>query len=153
MKRLSFALLLIALPALFSCASTSKAPAELDAAAKSYSAPADKGVVYLYRLGRAVGAATTTQIRVNSVDAGGTGPGTFFTWELKPGRYTFSANTTESSQTIQLEVEAGKVYFIEQIERIGLAGGRIQLEQRDEATGKKNVSKLKMIVSSYVPEE
>ena len=62
-----------------------------------------KGVVYLYRLGRAVGAANATSIKVNSLEAGGTGPGTFFRWELKPGKYTFFASTGESSKTVAQE--------------------------------------------------
>ena len=39
------------------CASVSKAPSEKSEAAKSFSAPDDRGSVFLYRTGRAVGAA------------------------------------------------------------------------------------------------
>jgi hypothetical protein len=55
------------------CASTSKAPSEASDAAKSFEAVEDRGVVYLYRKGKAVGAGVSTQIKVNGFDAGGTG--------------------------------------------------------------------------------
>jgi uncharacterized protein DUF2846 len=75
----------------FGCASTSKAPPEKSDAAKSFDKNSDLGVVYVYRPGRAVGAAVQTQIKINGQDAGGTGPGTFFRWELPPGNYKFRA--------------------------------------------------------------
>ena len=142
-----FALLLV-----IGCAGTSKAPPEEAEAAMSFEVPDDKGVVYLYRLGRAVAAATVSIIKVNSLEAGGTGPGTFFRWELKPGTYTFSASTSETSKTVQLQVEAGKLYFIEQNIRLGINDGRVQLYEVDEETGKKGVKGKKMLVSAYVPE-
>ena len=98
-------------------------------------------------------AANVSIVKVNSLEAGGTGPGTFFRWELKPGTYTFSASTGESSKTVQLQVEAGKLYFIEQNIKIGLSEGRVQLKEVDEETGKKGVKGKKMLVSAYVPEE
>ena len=135
------------------CASVSKAPESVSAEAKDFAPLADKGIVFLYREGRALGAALQYQVKVNGVDAGGTGPGTFFRWELKPGTYTLLSTTTESSATIQVKVEAGKLYFYEQMSRIGLMqGGRIQIEQVDEGNGKAAVSGLSLLVSAYVPE-
>ena len=146
-------LIMLALPLVIGCAGTSKAPSEDTEAAMAFEAPEGKGVVYLYRLGRAVAAANVSIVKVNSLDAGGTGPGTFFRWELKPGTYTFSASTGESSKTVQLQVEAGKLYFIEQNIRLGINEGRVQLEEVDEKTGKKSIQGMKMLVSAYVPEE
>jgi hypothetical protein len=40
--------------------------------------PDDKGVVYLYRLGRAVAAANVSVVKVNSIEVVGTGTSTFF---------------------------------------------------------------------------
>ncbi len=153
-KILPLLLLLLALPVLTQCARTSKASKEESAAAKSFEATEDgRGTVYLYRRGRAIGAATSTQIKVNQLDAGGTGPGTFFKWSLKPGTYTFLEKTAESTATIQLDVEAGRVYFVEQIEKLGLQrGGRVKIKIVDEATGKRAVKGLKLLVSAYVPE-
>jgi hypothetical protein len=50
-------------------------------------------------------------------------------------------------------VEAGKMYFFEQIGRLGLTkGGRISINEVDEETGMDAVSGLKLLVSAYVPE-
>ena len=134
------------------CASTSKAPENSSTEAKTFAAPDDKGVVYLYRTGRAVGAAGQLKVKVNSVDAGGTGPGTFFRWELKPGTYTFSSSTGESSAVIQINVKAGTMYFIRQDARLGLDKGRVSMKEVDSKKGQNEVGNCKLLVSSYVPE-
>lgn len=135
------------------CASVSKAPERSSDEAKKFDSLEDKGVVYLYRTGRMVGAALQYMVKINGRDAGGTGPGTFFRWELKPGTYSISSSTNESSATVQVDVEAGKLYFFNQTGRLGLTqGGRVTIERVDEGTGKKDVSGLKLLVSSYIPE-
>jgi len=134
------------------CASTSKAPESKSNEAKTFEAPDDKGTVFLYRTGRAVGAAGQLKVKVNSIDAGGTGPGTFFRWDLKPGTYTFSSSTGESSAVIQIDVKAGQVYFIRQDARMGIEKGRVSMKEVDSKKGRNEVSNCKLLVSSYVPE-
>ncbi len=151
-KLIFVSLVVLVLLGLGGCAKTSKAPTESSDAAKGFEAVDDKGVVYLYRRGRAVGAAMATQIQINGKDAGGTGPGTFFRWELKPGTYVFSAKTDESSAAIEVEVAAGKLYFVEQNQRMGLSSGRISMDLRDESKGIAAVQGLKLLVSTYIPE-
>ena len=135
-----------------SCASTSKAPESKSNEAKSFEAPDDSGTVFLYRTGRAVGAAGQLSVKINSIDAGGTGPGTFFRWDLNPGTYTFSSSTGESSAVVQLDVKAGQVYFIRQDARMGLDKGRVSMKEVDSKKGQKEVKGCKLLVSSYVPE-
>ncbi len=135
-----------------SCASTSKAPESKSNDAKTFSAPADKGTVYLYRTGRAVGAAGQLSIKINSVDAGGTGPGTFFTWDLNPGTYSFSSSTGESSAVVQIDVVAGQVYFIRQDARLGIDKGRVSMKEVDSKKGQNEVKTCSLLVSSYIPE-
>lgn len=134
------------------CASVSKAPTEKSEAAKSFTAPENKGSVFLYRTGRAVGAAGQLSVKVNGMDAGGTGPGTFFKWDLTPGTYTFLSATSESSATVQLEVKAGQVYYIRQDARIGLDSGRVSMKEVDSKKGMNEVEGCKLLVSSYLPE-
>ena len=133
------------------CASTSKAPEEKSQAAKSFESPENKGTVFLYRTGRAVGAAGQLSVKVNGLDAGGTGPGTFFRWDLTPGVYTFLSSTTESSATVQLDVKAGQTYFIRQDARMGIQSGRVTMIEVDPEKGKSEVKECKLLVSSYVP--
>ena len=148
-KLLMFASLVILLA---SCAKVSYAPDEKDEEAKSFTAPEDRGAVYLYRTGRMVGAAGQLYVKVNGLDAGGTGPGSFFKWDLKPGTYTFLSSTDESSVTVQLEVKAGEVYFIRQDARMGLSSGRVSMEEVSAEKGVEEVKGCKLLVSSYIPE-
>ena len=135
------------------CAGVATASDEESVAARDFTPIPDKALVFLYRPSQALGAAIATEIKVNGITAGGTGPGTFFRWEVKPGVYAFSAQTQESFQNVQVNAEAGKLYFLRQTERLGFTtGGRVGLVQVDEATGKKAVGKLKMLYSAYVPE-
>lgn len=145
---LVFVLLAILITSI-SCASTSKAADDKSSAAKEFKKHPEKGVVYLYRPGRFVGAAASSQIKINGIDAGGTGPGTFFRWELTPGTYAFSAFTKESSAVVEVEVAANEHYFIRQDERLGLSSGRVTIVLQDEATGKKDVESCKLLVSTY----
>jgi hypothetical protein len=135
-----------------SCASTSKAPESKSNEAKVFNTPDDKGTVYLYRTGRAVGAAGQLSVKVNSDAAGGTGPGTFFKWVLKPGTYTFSSSTGESSAVVQLDVEAGQVYYLRQDARMGVGSGRVTIKEVDSKKGQNEVKNCKLLVSSYVPD-
>ena len=155
MKKTFFALVFVFIGLLFatSCASTAGASSEKSEAAKEFNKVPDKGVVYLYRPGRFVAAAVSTPIKVNGQNAGGTGPGTFFRWELKPGTYVFSAQTGESSAAVEIEVKAGEHYFVMQSEHIGLNTTRVSMKQVDEKTGMKEVSSKKLLVSTYVPEQ
>ena len=143
---LSIALLLF----LFTgCASTSKSTGEKDQAAKEFNTNIDKGTIYLYRPGRAVGAAVQTQIKINGIDAGGTGPGTFFKWDLDTGTYVFSCFTSESSAAVELEVKPNELYFLRQDTRIDISDGRGTLKEVDESTGKAAVKKCKLLISTY----
>lgn len=141
--------ILFIVPLLFACASTSKAPVERSAEAKKFESNPEKGVVYVYRTGRVVGAAGQIQVKINGIDAGGTGPGTFFRWELKPGTYTFMSFTPESSKVVELNVKAGEQYFLRQDARIGLDSGRVTLVEKDANTGMKEVEGCKLLVSAY----
>lgn len=134
------------------CASTSKAPENKSNEAKNFEAPTDRGSVFLYRTGRAVGAAGQLIVKVNSIDAGGTGPGTFFRWDLKPGTYTFSSSTGESSAVVQIDVKPGQVYYIRQDARLGIDKGRVSMKEVDSRKGQKEVNSCKLLVSSYIPD-
>ncbi|MCG8581462.1 MAG: DUF2846 domain-containing protein [Bacteroidales bacterium] len=150
MRKLAFALLV--LPLLIGCASTSKAPVERSEEAKRFEKHPDKAVVYLYRTGRVVGAAGQIQVKINGIEAGGTGPGTFFRWELNPGTYSFMSSTAESSRVVELNVKAGEHYFLRQDARVGVNAGRVTLVEKDEKAGMKEINGCQLIVSAYKQE-
>jgi len=145
------AFILISLLAI-SCASVSKAPEAHSMEAKTLSTPDDKGTVIIYRTGRVVGATGQLQVKINGIAAGGTGPGTFFRWDLKPGSYTFLSSTSESSAVVQLDVKAGERYFIRQDARIGFDSGRVTMKEVGDKKGESEVEDCKLLVSSYIAE-
>jgi len=109
-----------------------------------------KGTVYLYRVGRAVGAVLKIQVKVNGRDAGGIGNNNYFEWELESGVYTFSAFTKESSPIVEIDVKPGEKYYLRLDQRVGLTqGGRVTLKQVDASKGAKEMKKAKKLVSSY----
>jgi len=132
-----------------SCASTSKAGEDQSAQAKEFKKSVDKGILYLYRTGRAVGAAGSIQVKINGIDAGGTGPGTFFRWELTPGTYSFSSSTSESSAVVEVDVKANEHYFLRQDARLGISSGRVTMVIQDESTGMSEVKNCQLLVSAY----
>ena len=110
----------------------------------------EKGTVYLYRVGRAMGAVIKTQIKINGRDAGGIGNNSYFEWELKPGVYTFSCYTKESNPIVEIDVKPGEKYYLRQDKRVGLTNeGRVTLKQVDETKGVKEMKKAKKNISSY----
>jgi len=149
---LYFTLVVLTTVIMSGCASVSKAPTEKSEEAKSFAAPDNKGSVFLYRTGRAIGAAGQLSVKINDLDAGETGPGTFFRWDLTPGTYTFLSSTSESSATVQLEVKAGQVYFIRQDARMGIDSGRVTMKEVSDTKGIDEVKNCKLLVSSYVPD-
>lgn len=152
-RNLSF-LLVIAITVLaYGCANTSKATSDKSEEAKSFEALEGKGSVFLYRTGRAVGAAGQLSVKVNGMDVGGTGPGTFFRWDLNPGTYTFFSSTGESSAVVQLDVKPGEVYYLRQDARMGLDSGRVTMKEVDAKKGQNEVNSCKLLVSSYIPEQ
>ena len=109
-----------------------------------------KGTVFLYRTGRAVGAVVKTQIKVNGRDAGGIGNNSYFEWELEPGVYTFSCYTKESNPIIEIDVKPNETYYIRQDQRMGLTNdGRVTLKRVEESKATKEMKKAKKLVTSY----
>jgi len=109
-----------------------------------------KGIVYLYRVGRAVGAIVKTQIKIDGKDAGGLGNNSYFEWDLEPGSYIFTCFTKESSPAIEIDVKPNEKYYIRQDQRIGLTnGGRVTLKEVSESKGLQEMRKAKKLISSY----
>ena len=145
---ISFSLLMV-----MGCAKSVKVPETSGYDARQFAAPEGKGVVYLYRSSKALMPEQQFIIRINGRDAGKCGPGAYFKWELKPGTYTITSSSTESTATVRIEVGTGRLYFYKQVVRMGLAkGGRIFIEEMDMAEAKKEISGLKRLANAYIPE-
>lgn len=146
-------IMLVVLVMMQGCASASATSEEKSNEAKSFTPKEDSGTVYMYRAGRAVGAAMQLSVKINGRDAGGTSPGSFFKWDLAPGTYTFNSSTAESSATVSLDVKPGEIYYLRQDARLGVtSAGRVTLVEVDENKGKSEIANCKLLVSSYVPQ-
>ncbi|QTN38808.1 DUF2846 domain-containing protein [Cryomorphaceae bacterium] len=153
MKRLILLLAIGSMAFASSCTHTSKAGEEATVAARDFSPVDGKAVVYLYRPGKFVAGGVMTPIKVNGLDAGGTGPGTFFRWELPPGVYTFSAQNSASTQMVQVDAKAGEVYYIKEQEHIGVASRdtRISMKETTAKEAQPVIKKGKLLLSNYTP--
>ena len=130
--------------ALFSgCASVPMASAEADAAAKRFEAPAGKATIYVYR-NEVLGGAIALTVALDGRVIGRTGPKTFFALDVNPGAHEISS-ISENTSTLKLDTVAGRTYFVWQEVKMGLWQPRSQLQQTDEATGRKAVLECKRI--------
>jgi hypothetical protein len=118
-----------------------------DAKAKSFVVSKDKASIYLYR-NESFGAAISMDVALNGRLAGKTAALTYFLWEVDPGTYEVSS-VAENTSTVKLNVEAGKAYYVWQEVKMGLWMARSQLQQVDDATGRKGVSECKRVLSSF----
>jgi len=78
------------------------------------SIPAGKALVYIYRPGSMVGAAVHYSINANEdkVSESHLRNDSYLVFFAKPGRYTFWAQVTNTRRAVDLDVEAGKTYYV-----------------------------------------
>ena len=140
--------LLLAMVVLVSgCASVPMASLEDDAKDKLFSARPDKSTIYVYR-NESFGGAIVMTVSLNGKVAGQTGPQTYFVWEADPGSQEIASHT-ENVSTLKLTTEPGKTYYVWQEVKMGAFMARSQLQQVDEATGRKGVLECKRAQSAF----
>ena len=102
-------LILIAL-ALAGC--TQLPPTPQDIQAKKFEAVPDQAVIYLVR-DVADFSPAGTRVNVGDKIQVTTYPGTYYRWEVPPGKHTISGDGQDYA-SITVQVEAGKIYFVVQ---------------------------------------
>jgi len=147
-NRLFIAVLLLVTSLVTGCASVPLTSMEEDTKAKSFAAPATgKANIYVYR-NESYGGAIMLTIALDGKLAGQTSMRTYFLWEVDPGSHEISS-LSENTSTLKLNTEAGKTYFIWQEVKMGMWSARSQLQQVDEAAGRKGVSECKRAQSNF----
>jgi hypothetical protein len=124
------------------CASVNKAPPEADSAAKTFQPKAGVAQVYVYR-NESLGAALSMPVAVDGKLAGSTGPNSYFKFDLAPGRHHITSQGDGSA--LDLDTEAGKLYFVWQEVKMGMMSGGSKLQLVDAEKGKKGVSECSLI--------
>ena len=76
--------------------------------------PGGKALVYIYRPGSIVGAAVHYSINANDakVSEAHLRNKSYLVYFAEPGRYTIWAQVTNSRRSVDLDVEAGKTYYV-----------------------------------------
>jgi hypothetical protein len=129
------------------CASVPMATLEQDAKAKDFSALPDKGVVYIYNNSSSMSLAES--ISVNGKVVGSITGNTYFRFNLIPGKYIINSFASYGSSSVDLNVEAGKNYFVWQ----ELHFRSTTLEQVNETEGHKGVLETKLIAATASDDE
>lgn len=146
-------LLPIALVLLLSgCASVPMADNEHDRHAKTFSPKANLSNIYVYSESGVIGSKLTWMLTIDGQAVGGITNGNFIQLEVQPGShtvYSFADSAPDVRAVSEVNMEAGKNYFFNQAIGMGFEKFKNNLHQVDEATGRKQVSKSKMV---FIPE-
>lgn len=125
------------------CVSAPMASDEADEQAKKFMVRPGLANIYLYR-NTTFGGMVPFDIEINGKLIGKTAPNTFMLLPARPGKYTI-VSIGESESTVQLDVVAGKNYFVMQEIRQGQYGISARLHVVDEATGRSGVEECNLI--------
>lgn len=140
-RRILIGAVVIAVSLFSGCASVPTASPEQDTALKQFTLPAgDKAGLYIFRNSFA-GQALKKTLYVDDVVVGETANKTFFYREIMPGKHTLSTETEFGNNSITLQAEGGKNYFVRQYIKMGAFVGGAGLEIVSEEEGKREVLK------------
>ncbi len=128
------------------CASVPLATSATDTKSKEFLPLPDRASVYIYR-NENFGAAIPMAVSVNKRTLGQTAAKTYFHINVVPGRYSVES-ITENVSSLNLNLDAGKNYFVWQEVKMGMWSARSALQQVDEAKGRAGVLESKEIAST-----
>ncbi len=129
---------------LVGCAQVPMGNAGSDAKAKTFQTKPAVAGLYIYR-NEIFGAAIHIDLALDGQIIGRTAPQTYFYTELAPGEHTITA-AGENADTLTLNAEAGKNYYVWQEMKMGLLLARAKLHLMDETSGQKGVLECKLAV-------
>lgn len=124
------------------CASVPMGDAKQDAALKTFTVPADKAGLYIYR-NESMGAAIKMDVEVDGKAIGQTAANTYLYKEVAPGKHLVTSKA-ENTDSIEIEAKPGTLNYVWQEVKMGLMYARTKLNLVDEAEGKKGVLETKL---------
>jgi hypothetical protein len=123
---------------------------EMDAQAKRFATTPAKARIYVYR-NSFMGKVFNQQLLVNGADAGSIAGYSFMPLEVAPGKYKLFAKS-ENETTLDLDVQAGKNYFVKLEGSMGVFTYRSSLTAVSEDEAKKEIlDECKLVTSSAYP--
>ena len=144
-SRISFASLVLAISLLSGCASVPMSSPAEDASAKQFAPVDGKSVLYVYR-SETFGAAVKMDVAVDNKLLGQTASKTYFRVVLDPGHHNVDSQTGNSK--LDVDTEAGKVYYVWQEVKMGFASANSKLHLEDAGKGQADVKECKLIKSN-----
>lgn len=125
------------------CASVPMASLEQDQAAKSFKPDESKSKIYVYR-NENFGAAIKMPVLINDKLVGDTAAKTFLVEEVDPGKHLI-VSKTENDAMLEIQAEAGQIYYVWQEVKMGAFSARSKLHLMDESEGQAGVRQCKLI--------
>ena len=111
-------------------------------AAEVPEAKADKALVVFYRIKSMKGGAISFNVKHGEAAIGTLASGTMFYRYVDPGQHTFWSQVI-SQDSVTIDAEAGKTYYIEGVSRIGLVVSRPQLIRVEESQARAAIANIK----------
>ena len=126
------------------CASVPSADPAQDTAAKTFAVPPGRALIYVVRDGGYIsGAYQLFRISLNQRDQGTLADGTYYVFAVDPGLHSVSAAGNENQERVQIQANAGGIYFVGVRSRIGMANARVSVASLSEDQGKAAVRAAK----------
>ena len=138
--RRNFWLVLVSI-LLTNCA-VQKASLDENVVAKQLHASDNKAVVYIVRPS-ALGFAVKFTVNIDGQYIGATGGKRFIYAILDPGKHLIVSHA-ENKEELEVNLEANKTYYIEQIPTMGIVMARNKLKLLDEAEGLEKLERCKL---------
>lgn len=127
---------------LVGCASVPLGDVKQDAALKTFTVPADKAGVYIYR-NESMGAAVKMDVELDGSAIGQTAAKTYLYKELAPGKHTL-VSKAENMDSIEIDAKPGALNYVWQEVKMGVMYARTKLHLVNEAEGQKGVLETKL---------
>jgi uncharacterized protein DUF2846 len=116
-------------------------PLHKEVAASIPTVPAGKGRIYFFRADTMMGAAVTSDIKLNGRVVGKSERGSFFFVDENPGSCKASAST-EVEREVSFTLAAGETKYIKSSISMGLMVGRVNLELVSAGDANKELTEL-----------
>ncbi|KWO50026.1 DUF2846 domain-containing protein [Burkholderia territorii] len=134
----------VSLLILAGCASVPMGDPQQDAQLKTFSVPQEKAAIYVYR-NESMGGAVKMPVTLDGKILGDTAAKTYLYSEVEPGHHQLISKA-ENDSTLDVDVVAGKIYYVWQEVKMGIMYARSKLQLVDETTGRAGVTESKLTV-------
>ena len=104
-----------------------------------------KGLVLLYRMSKAKGAAIGFNLRSSSGFSGNLSNGSWLFEQVEPGQYTYSVSSPsfDGQDSITVNVATGQTYYLKGEIKWGWPAGRTKFSSIPESSGQAELAKIK----------